>query len=91
MDWAESIMREDAVSATNDFLAKELAAHLKGDKTEVTPEQLVRAFEMIERHGRMRGLQRLKDKDPGLAAEVQRFLEEKQQPSRRNNQQNKNE
>ncbi len=91
MDWAESIMREDAVSATNDFLAKELAAHLKGDKTEVTPERLVRAFEMIERHGRIRGLQRLKDKDPGLAAEVQRFLEEKQQPSRRNNQQNKNE
>ena len=62
-----------------------------GDKTEVTPERLVRAFEMIERHGRKRGLQRLKDKDPGLAAKVQRFLEEKQQPSRRNNQQNKNE
>ena len=91
MKWVRSIMREDPVIATNDFLAKELAAHLKGDKTEVVPERLVRAFELIERHGRTRGLQRLKDKDPGLAAKVQRFLEEKQQPSRRNNQQNKNE
>ncbi len=91
MKWVESIMREDAAIATNDFLTKELAAHLKGDKTEVTPERIVRAFEMFERYGRTRGLQRLKDKDPGLAADVQRFLEEKQQPSQRNNQQNKNE
>ena len=91
MKWVVSIMREDSVIATNDFLAKELAAHLKGDKTEVPPERLVRAFELIERHGRTIGLQRLKDKDPGLAAKVQRFLQEKQQPSRRTNQQNKNE
>ena len=61
--WAESIMHEDSPIDTNDFLAKELAAHLKGGKTEVAPERLVRAFEMIERHGRTRGLQRLKDKD----------------------------
>ena len=88
--WTERIMHEDAAVGTNDFLAKELAAHLSGGKTEVTPERLVRAFEMIERHGRTSGLQRLKDKDPELAAEMQRFLEEKQQPSRRNNQQNKN-
>ncbi len=60
MKWVANIMREDSVIATNDFLAKELAAHLKGDKTEVTPERLVRAFELIERHGRTIGLQRLK-------------------------------
>ena len=92
--WAESIeshIHEDSAIDTNDFLAKELAAHLRGGKTEVAPERLVRAFEMIERHGRTSGLQRLKDKDPELAAEMQRFLEEKQQPSRRNNSPNKNE
>ena len=55
MKWVVSIMREDSVTATNDFLAKELAAHLKGDKTEVTPERLVRAFELIQRHGRTIG------------------------------------
>lgn len=91
MKWVANIIRKDAAIATNDFLAKELAAHLKGDKTEVTPERIVRAFEMFERYGRKRGFQRLKDKDPGLAADVQRFLEEKLQPSQRNNQQNKNE
>ena len=82
--WAESIMHEESPIDTNDFLTKELAAHLKGGKTEVSPERLVRAFEMMERYGRTSGLQRLAEKDPGLATEVQRFLEEKQQPSRRN-------
>ena len=89
--WAERVMLEDDAVDTPDFLTKELAAHLRGGKTEVTPERLVRAFEMIERHGRTSGLQRIKAKDPELAAEVQRFLEEKQQPDRRNNQQHTNE
>ncbi len=76
--WAESVMHEDFPIDTNDFLTKELAAHLKGGKTEVAPERLVRAFELMERHGRTSGLQRLKDKDPELAAKVVRFHEEKQ-------------
>ena len=91
MKWAETVKEAGAEMDTNDFLTKELASHLSGGKTKVTPERLVRAFELMERHGRTSGLQRLKDKDPELAAEMQRFLEEKQQPSRRNNQQNKNE
>ena len=89
--WAESIMAEESAIDTNDFLTKELAAHLKGGKTEVAPERLVRAFEMKERYGRTSGLERLKDKDPKLAAKVERFHEEKQQPSRRSNSPNKNE
>ena len=89
--WAVSVMHEDSPIDTNDFLTKELAAHLKGGKTEVAPEQLVRAFEMMERYGRTSGLERLKDKDPELAAKVERFHKEKQQPSRRNNSPNKNE
>ena len=89
--WAARVMLEDDAVDTHDFLAKELAAHLRGGKTEVTPERLVRAFEMIDRHGRTIGLQRLKEKDPEFAKKMQRFFEEKQQPSRRNNQQNKNE
>ena len=89
--WAENIMREDAAIDTTDFLAEELRSHLKGGKAEVSPERIVRAFEMIERHGRTSGLQRLKDKDPELAAEVERRLEQKRQPPRRNNPPNKNE
>ena len=75
---------------TSDFLTEVLAAHLSGGETKVSPERLVRAFEMMERYGRTDGLQRLKDKDPDLAAEVERFLEEKRQPQRRTNQQNNN-
>lgn len=90
MKWAEAVMDANAAMETNDFLTQELAAHLRGGETKVTPERLVRAFELMERHGRTRGLQRLKDTDPDLAAEVERLLEEKQQPSRHPNQQNKN-
>ena len=86
--WAESIMNEESPIGTNNFLTKELEAHLKGGKTRVTPERLVRAFEMIERYGGTKGLQRLKEKDPELAAEMERLIEEKR-PSHRNNPQNK--
>ena len=88
--WAERIMQEDAERETEDFLARELAVHLKGGKSTVSPERLVRAFELMERHGRTNGLERLKNKDPDLAAAVERLLEEKRQPPRRSNQQNKN-
>lgn len=90
MKWAEVVMEAGAEMETNDFLTKELASHLSGGETKVTPERLVRAFEMMQRHGRTGGLQRLKDKDPDLAAEVERFLAEKQHPPRLNTQQNRN-
>ncbi len=81
LEWAESIMNEDSPIDTNNFLTKELEAHLKGGKTTVAPERLVRAFEMIERYGGTKGLQHLKEKDPELAAEVERLIKEKQPPS----------
>ncbi len=81
--WAERIMHEDSVRDTEDFLAQELAIHLAGGKSEVSPERLVRAFELMERHGRTKGLRRLKEKDPDLATAMERLLEEKRQPPRR--------
>ena len=91
MKWAEIIMEAGPAMETNNFLLQELAAHLRGGETKVAPERLVRAFEMMERHGRTRGLQRLKNKDPDLAAEVERLLKEKRHPPRHNNPPNKNE
>ena len=70
--WAEKIMHEDAAVGTNDFLAKELAAHLRGGKTEVTPERLVRAFETMERYGAAEGIKQLQKADPDLAKQMQR-------------------
>lgn len=90
MKWAETVMDAGAAMETNDFLTQELATHLRGGETKVTPERLVRAFELLERHGRTRGLRRLKDTDPDLAAEMERFLEKKRHPTRRNNPPNKN-
>ncbi|MDE0396208.1 MAG: hypothetical protein OXL96_00230 [Candidatus Poribacteria bacterium] len=88
--WAERTMHEDSVRDTDDFLAQELAVHLAGGKSEVAPERLVRAFELMERHGRTNGLRRLKEKDPDLAAAMEQFLKEKRQPPRRRNQQKRN-
>ena len=89
LKWVESIMNEESPIDTNNFLTKQLEAHLKGGKTTVEPERIVRAFEMIKRYGGTKGIQRLKEKDPELAAEVERLMKEKQQPPRRNNPQNK--
>ena len=73
LKWAESIMNAESPIDTNNFLAKELEAHLKGGKTTVAPERLVRAFEMIERYGGTKGLQRLKERDRELATEIESY------------------
>ena len=86
--WAESIMNAEDPIDFDDFLSKELAAHLKGGDAMFAPERTVRAYEMIERYGPEKGLQKLKEKDPELAEQMERLIEAKQ-PSRRNNSQNR--
>ena len=73
IEWVESVANENAPIDTNDFLAKELAAHLKGGKTEVAPERLVRAFEFINRYGKEEGHKRLKERDRELATEIESY------------------
>ena len=88
LKWAKSIMNtEDSIDPSN-FLSKEFAAHLNGGDAQFAPERTVRAYEMIERYGPEKGLQRLKTKDPELAEQMERLIEAKQ-PSRRNNSQNR--
>ncbi len=88
LKWAESIMNaEDSIDPSN-FLSKEFAAHLNGGDAQFAPERTIRAYEMIERYGPDKGLQKLKEKDPELAEQMERLLEAKQ-PSRRNNSQNR--
>ncbi len=88
LKWAESIMNAEDTNNLDDFLSKEFAAHLNGGDAQFAPERTVRAYEMIERYGPEKGLQRLKTKDPELAEQMERLLEAKQ-PSRRNNSQNR--
>ncbi len=88
LKWAESIMNAEDSVDFNDFLSKEFTAHLKNDDALFEPERTVRAYEMIERYGPKEGLQRLKEKDPELAKQMEQFIEDKH-PSRRNNSQNR--
>ncbi len=88
LKWAESIMNAEDTNNLDDFLSKEFAAHLNGGDAQFAPERTVRAYEMIERYGPKEGLQRLKEKDPELAEQMERLIEAKQ-PSRRNNSQNR--
>ena len=53
------------------------------------PERTVRAFEMIERYGPKEGLQKLKEKDPELAEQMERLIEERRPPRRTNSQNRK--
>ncbi len=88
LKWAESIMNAEEPTDFDDFLSKEFAAHLNGGDALFEPERTIRAYEMIERYGPKEGLQRLKEKDPKLAEQMERLIEAKQ-PSRHNKSQNR--
>ncbi len=76
IEWAETLMT-DAPLDTNNFLAKELSAHLRGQKTTFEARRITRAFEYLQRHGQNEGMKRLQKNDPALAQEVQRLLSSK--------------
>jgi len=78
IEWAQTLMN-DAPLDTNNFLAKELSAHLRGKETTFAPQRITRAFELMERHGQNEGMERLQKNDPELAKEVQRLLSEKRE------------
>lgn len=80
LQWTESIMNADAPMDTNNFLMKEMEAHLKGGQTQFDPDRIVRAFETMERYGAAEGIKQLQKADPDLAKQVQRLLTEKRTP-----------
>ncbi len=79
LEWAGAIMRDTPIT-TNNFLAKELEAHLLGQKTTFHPERITRAFELMERHKQSKGMRLLQQSDPPLAREVMRLLNKKRGP-----------
>ena len=68
---------------TNNFLMKEMEAHLKRGQPQFEPERIVRAFEIMERYGPAEGIKRLEKNDPEVAKQVQRLLAEKRPPQRK--------
>ena len=68
LQWAETIMNADAPMDTNDFLMKEMEAHLKGGQPQFAPDRIIRAFETLERYSPAEGIKRLQKNDPDVAA-----------------------
>ena len=73
LKWVESIMNAESPIDTNNFLVKEMEAHLKGGKAQFEPERIIRAFEITNRYDGMEGIKRLKKLDPEVAAEIERY------------------
>ena len=69
INWAETI-KKDAPIDTNNFLEKEMAAHLTGKPAQFSPDRLVRANELIKRYGPEEGLERLQIIDPEIAGHL---------------------
>ena len=72
LQWTETIMNADAPMDTNNFLMKEMEAHLKGGQTQFDPDRIVRAFETMERYEAAEGIKQLQKADPDLAKQMQR-------------------
>ena len=75
-DWVNHIAKTNSFVHRNDFLAKEIDAHLKGGKPIFAPERIVRAYEITIRYPGKEGLQRLKKTDPEVALEIERLMQQ---------------
>ena len=89
LQWAEIIMNADSPMNTDDFLMKEMEAHLKGGQAQFEPERIIRAFETMERYGQNEGMKRLQKNDPELAKQVRSLLSEKRSPHNQQKRRNK--
>ena len=75
-DWVNHIAKTNSFVHRNDFLAKEIDAHLKNGKPIFAPERIVRAYEITIRYPGKEGLQRLKKTDPEVVLEIERLMQQ---------------
>ena len=75
-DWVNHIAKTNSFVHRNDFLAKEIDAHLKDGKPIFAPERIVRAYEITIRYPGKEGLQRLKKTDPEVVLEIERLMQQ---------------
>ena len=83
LQWMESIENAASPIDTNNFLIKEMEAHLKGGTATFDTERIIRAFETMERYGAAEGIKQLQKNDPEVAKQIQRLLDEKRPPQRK--------
>lgn len=70
--WLEEIERAASPDDLDNFLMREMAKQLQGETTVFSADRMVRAQEMLQRHGESEGLRRLEKRDAELAREMAR-------------------
>lgn len=73
VNWEKSLSTDTPIDI-NPYLAQEIRAHIRGEKSPFEPAQLVRAFEHIHRHGKEEGIKRIEQSDPELAKKVKQSV-----------------
>ena len=83
--WLETIEQAKSPSDLDNFLMREMAKNLTDGDSAFTPDRLVRAFEMMHRHGDRQGRIALEKRDAELAREMARQDRSQQMPANPNN------
>lgn len=78
--WLETIESAKRPADLDNFLMREMATQLQGGHSEFTPDRLIRAFEVMQRHGQTRGMAELEKRDAELARELSREPPKKRMP-----------
>ncbi len=78
--WMETIETAKSPADLDTFLMREMAKTLSGGTSQFTPDRLIRAFEMMHRHGETEGLRALEKRDAVLARELSREPPKKRMP-----------
>ncbi len=76
LQWTATIINAESPMDTNNFLMKEMEAHLKGGQAQFEPERIIRAFETMECYGAADGIKHIQKANPELARQIQRLLSE---------------
>ncbi len=80
--WMARIEQAKSPADLEDFLMREMAKHLQGGASEFTPDRLIHAFEMVNRHGDAAGMVHLQALDPDIAKAMSRHPQSKRVPPR---------
>ncbi len=78
--WMGEIESAASPSDLDNFLMREMAVQLQGGYSEFTPDRLIRAFEMMHRHGESEGKRALEKLDAELDREMSRQASKNKKP-----------
>ena len=81
--WMERIEQAESPEALDNFLMRQMALQLQSGNAKFTPDRLIRAFETMNRHGELKGMQQLQQRDKELAREIERHKQSRKRAPQR--------